>query len=91
MGPSEVLLKQMNLKKAIIQFLANEFHLEPENITEDTSFESDLGVLPTQLPELLRNLQDALNITLTEEQIAGIATVGQLLESIESEDGEEVV
>ncbi len=81
----------MNLKPAIIQFLANEFHLEPENITEDTSFETDLGVTSVQLPDLLRNLQDALNITLTEEQISNITTVGQLFAALESEDSEDTI
>lgn len=76
----------MNIRLAIIQFLANEFHLEAENITEDTNFSEDLGLNPDQIAELLKNLQDALNIVLPED--ADITTVGQLFSTLESEDNE---
>lgn len=71
----------MNIQIAIIQFLANEFHLEPENITEDTSLSEDLGLNPDQIAELLKNMQDSLNITLPED--GNITTVGQLFEALE--------
>ncbi len=77
----------MNVKPAIVQFLANEFHLEPEGITEDTNFSEDLGINPAQIAELLKNLQDALNIVLPEE--ANITTVGELFAAVESEEDED--
>jgi len=79
----------MNIKLAIIQFLANEFHLEAENITEDTSFNEDLGLNPTQIAELLKNLQDSLNIVLPEEAVGNITTVGQLFAALEPEEDED--
>jgi acyl carrier protein len=79
----------MNVKNAIIQFLANEFHLDPENISEDTTFEQDLGVPAHEVEDLLHNLEDALNISIPEDQVGDITTVGQLLESLETEGREE--
>lgn len=76
----------MNLKTAIIQFLANEFHLEAENITEDTNLTTDLGLTADQIADMLRNLQDSLNIILPEEQSESITTIGQILEAAESEN-----
>lgn len=78
----------MNIQIAIIQFLANEFHLEPESVTEDTSFDQDLGLNPDQIADLLRNLQDALNLSLPEEAVGSITTVGQLFAALEPEDDE---
>jgi acyl carrier protein len=80
----------MNIKNAIIQFLANEFHMEADNINEDTSFETDFGLNSDQIVELLQKLEDSLNIELPEDQTPDITTVGNLLESIESEEGEEL-
>lgn len=76
----------MNIRVAILQFLANEFHLEAENITEDTSFAEDLGLNPDQITELMKNLQDSLNIVLPED--INITTVGQLFAALEPEDNE---
>ncbi len=80
----------MNIKNAIIQFLANEFHMEADSINEDTSFETDFGLNASQVEELLQKLEESLNIILPEEQTSSIVTVGQLLESIESEDAEDL-
>lgn len=79
----------MNLKNAIIQFLADELHLEASNITEDTNFEADLGLSADQFAELLQKLQDALSITLSEDQSGSIVTVGDLLAAAEPEDMDE--
>lgn len=76
----------MNIKIAIIQFLANEFHQEASNINEDTNFETDLGLNSAQVGELLHNLQDALNVALPEDSATNIATVGQLFEALEPEE-----
>ena len=79
----------MNIKTAIIQFLANEFHLDAEHLTEDTNFTSDLGLNSTQVGELLQNLQDSLNIILPVDGEATITTIGQLLAAVENEEGED--
>ncbi len=76
----------MNVRLAIIQFLANEFHLTPESITEDTTFDQDLKLSEDQIAELLHNLQDALNLSLPEEAMGSITSVGQLFAVLEPED-----
>jgi acyl carrier protein len=80
----------MNINNAIISFLANEFHLDPESINEETSFDVDFGLNADQVTELLQNLQDSLNIILPEDRVADINTVGQILESLEAEDDEDL-
>ena len=69
------------LKSAIANFLANEFHLTPEEITPEADFTVDFKLTPDQLTDLLVRLQEALEITLPEEKIAGIITVNDLYEA----------
>lgn len=72
-----------HLKTAIIEFLANEFKLQPGNVNPDTSFTTDLGLSPVELAELLQRLQDALNIILPEDRVPQINTVADLTDAVE--------
>ena len=76
----------MQIKTAIIQFLSDEFHLDPEGLNPDTAFEADLGLSPQQLADLLQRLQDSLNIVLPEDKLDSITTVSNLLELMEEEN-----
>lgn len=75
----------MNIKAAIIQYLANEFQLEPEGVTADLNFNLDLGLDNKQLLDLLQRLQESLGIVLPEERTETITTVGELLNLIEDD------
>jgi acyl carrier protein len=77
-----------NLEQAIIQFLANEFHLQPENVLLDTDFYTDLNLTKQQLTDLIERMQDALNFILVEDKIGEIKTVSDLLTSLESDSHE---
>lgn len=74
-----------NLHRAIIEFLANEFHLEPDAVGEDLNFDSDLHLSPQQLTDLLQRLQDALDFTLPEDAAAHITTVDELLAAVDAD------
>ncbi len=76
----------MQIKTAIIQFLSDEFHLDPEGLNPDTAFEADLGLSSSQLADLLQRLQDSLNIILPEDKLDSITTVNSLLELMEEEN-----
>lgn len=76
----------MNVRTAIIEFLSDEFHLDPQGLSPDTSFATDLNLTPDQLSDLLSRLQDSLSIILPEDKLPAITTVGQLLELAGSED-----
>ena len=76
----------MQVKTAIIQFLSDEFHLDPEGLNPDTAFGADLGLSSQQLADLLQRLQDSLNIILPEDKLDSIITVSNLLELMEEEN-----
>ena len=78
------------LEKALIEFLANEFKLKPENINPDTSFITHLGLTSNELQDLLQRLQDSLNIILPEEKITQIDTVSDLLQAVQEDDDPQI-
>lgn len=76
----------MQVRTAIIQFLSNEFRLDPDHLNPDTSFAADLELSPDQLTDLLQRLQESLGIILPEDKVPAITTVGQLLDIFEEDD-----
>lgn len=72
------------LKTAVIEFLANEFKMAPDNLTPDLSFFTDLGLSPSQLQEILQRLQDSLSFILPED--SAISTVSDLLNLVDDEE-----
>jgi acyl carrier protein len=56
--------------------LAEELELEPAQIAEGTRFKDDLGADSLDLYELVMELEDQYGISVSEEQAAQIATVG---------------
>jgi acyl carrier protein len=77
-----------NLKQAIFEFLANEFHLRPEDILPDTDFYLDMNLTKEQLTDLIERMQDALNIILPDDKISEIKSVADLIDSLEPETHE---
>ena len=76
----------MQVAPAIIQFLANEFQLDPDHLNPDTRFTTDLGLTAEQLTDLLQRLQESLGVILPEDKVPAIATIGNLLELFEEDD-----
>lgn len=72
------IVKNMQKRTAIIQFLANEWQREPDSITSDIIL-SDMG----NPLDLLTKLQDALDLTAPEGWEVSINNVGELLEAFD--------
>lgn len=52
----------------------------PESLTDDTHFVDDLAVDSLALVEYAMALEDALSVRLSEDELAGVVTVGQLVD-----------
>ncbi|MEQ2444505.1 acyl carrier protein [Pseudoflavonifractor intestinihominis] len=64
----------------LTELLAEQFSVEPESITMDTSFEDDLGADSVDLVELSMGLEEEFGIEeMSEEDVATIKTVGDLV------------
>jgi acyl carrier protein len=57
--------------------LADELEIDPPRIDEDTRFKEDLEADSLDLYTLVQELEDVYHVQMTDEQAAGILTVGQ--------------
>ena len=65
--------------------LAEQFGVDADTITMDTSFEEDLGADSLDLVDMSMALEEVFGVEeLTEEEIAEITTVGDLVHFLQS-------
>ena len=65
--------------------LADQFGVEASTITMETTFEDDLGADSLDLVDLSMALEELFGVEeLTEEEIAGITSVGDLVRFLQS-------
>ena len=64
----------------LTELLAEQFSVEPESITMDTSFEDDLGADSVDIVELSMGQEEEFGIEeMSEDDVATIKTVGDLV------------
>ncbi|WP_336249773.1 acyl carrier protein [Stomatohabitans albus] len=72
-----------NVEQVINNLLVEKFEIPAENITNDATFESlDLDSL--DIVELSMNIEDELEVHITEEEAAKLSTVGDVIELLNS-------
>jgi acyl carrier protein len=62
--------------------LADELDLDPASIGEGTRFREDLEADSLDLYTLVQELEDSYRIRISDEQAAGILTVGQAVDFV---------
>jgi len=69
--------------------LADELDLEPGQIAEGTRFKEDLEADSLDLYTLVQELEDTYGVRISDEQAAGILTVGEAVDFVvaNSNDG----
>ena len=61
--------------------IADQFSVNPDDITADTSFEDDLGADSVDLVELVMSMEEEFEIgEVHEEELATLSTVGDCVE-----------
>jgi acyl carrier protein len=65
------------------QIIAEVLGVDPDEISEDTTFTDDLGADSLDLYQILLEVQDRLGVEIDEDKVQNITTVGQALEMIE--------
>ena len=65
------------------EIFANQFGLDPETITESTDIVSDLGADSLDVVEMLMTLEDEYGITIEDEKVAEMKTVGDVVRCVE--------
>jgi acyl carrier protein len=62
--------------------LVDELELDPSSISEATRFKEDLDADSLDLYTLVQELEDSYGVTISDEQAAGILTVGQAVDFV---------
>ena len=65
------------------EIFANQFGLDPETITESTDIVSDLGADSLDVVEMLMSLEDEYGITIEDDKVAEMKTVGDVVRCVE--------
>ena len=63
--------------------LAQQFEVDPESITMETSLIDDLGADSLDVVELIMSLEDMYGISITDEDAAQLYTVRKIVEYLE--------
>jgi len=66
------------------EVLAEQFDVDPGEITRDTDLMNDLGADSLDLVELIMNLEEEYGISATDESIYEHKTVGEISDYIET-------
>lgn len=66
------------LKEAAVEVLA----VDPSAVTEEARFKEDLDADSLDLVELVMQLEDSLDVTIDEDDLADVRTVGQAVDLI---------
>ncbi len=62
--------------------LADELEVDPETISETTRFREDLEADSLDLYTLVQELEDSYGVKISDDQAAGIQSVGQAVEFV---------
>jgi acyl carrier protein len=70
--------------------LGDELDIDPGEIDEGTRFREDLEADSLDLYTLVQELEDTYGVRISDEQAAGILTVGQAVDFVLAQQGTEV-
>ena len=72
------------VENKVKEILANQLSTDAAKITKDTNIATDLGADSLDLVEILMSLEEEFNISIPDEAIPGIVTVGDLVKFIDN-------
>ena len=64
--------------------LAQQFEIDPETFTLETSLIDDLGADSLDVVELIMSLEDEFGISISDEDAAQLYTVGRIVEYLDN-------
>ena len=66
------------------EIIADVMSIEPDESTEDVSFENDLGADSLDIFQIIMGIEDAFDIEIDNEEAEKIVTVGDAVEQIKN-------
>jgi acyl carrier protein len=72
-----------DVKSKVIHKVAGRMDVSPDQVTEDTHFVNDLQMDSLDVAELVIDLEEEFNLSITDEEAQKLQTVGQAIKYIE--------
>lgn len=66
------------------EIIANQFGIDTDVISEDTDIVADLGADSLDVVEMMMALEEEFGITIEDEKIAELKTVGDVVDTVEN-------
>jgi acyl carrier protein len=73
----------MDVFAKVIEIVSEQFGVEKNEITKETSFIDDLGADSLDIVQLMVSFEEKFHLEISEEAAAEIATVGEVVDYIE--------
>jgi acyl carrier protein len=80
-------MERSQVLDAIREVAVEVLSVEPDIVTEQARFKEDLDADSLDLVELVMGLEERFDITVPEEDLEGVATVGQAVDLVLSKAG----
>lgn len=77
-------LEVIMTEQKVIEILAKQLRIDKAKITAETNIASDLGADSLDLVEILMSLEEEFNISIPDEAIPNIVSVGDLVKYIDN-------
>ena len=74
----------MTVFEKLREIFADQFAIDADAITESTDIVSDLGADSLDVVELLMSLEDEYGVSIEDEKVAELKTVGDVVRCVES-------
>jgi acyl carrier protein len=76
-------MERSELLERVKQLATETLEVDPDTVTESASFADDLEADSLDLVELVMAIEEEFDISIPEEELEGIETVGQALSLVE--------
>jgi acyl carrier protein len=79
-----------SMRAKVIEHLiaASDEDVKPEDVSDSTRLRDDLDLSSLQAVTLVMDLEDEFGVVIEDEEIEGLATVGDVLTTIQAKQGE---
>lgn len=71
------------MKEKVLELIKQQFNIKDEEISRETSFRDDLNADSIELVELIMSIEEEFDITVDDEKLQGIKTIGDVLDYID--------
>jgi len=74
----------MSVEERVHQVIEEQLGIDESEITEDASFEEDLGADSLDLAELVMGFEEEFDVIIPDEEAEEITTVGEAIQKLEN-------